>query len=220
MTRHASLREPELSPMARRIVGAVLLSIGLHAAILGLLGVSAFRARLVAPPQFFQVSIQSAQTYPHQSTPAALDSGRALPSPVIDRQPRSPVLPKPDDSLPVSTAHVPDKHEALPVMDVHPLVDMTYYTARELDVLPQPVHPVLPNFPEQAKLAGLTGWVVLTLKLDDTGAVQSVVIKEANPPDVFNQSALIAFQHAHFSPGIKAGRAVYSRLEIKVHYGD
>lgn len=220
MTRHASLREPELSPMARRIVGAVLLSTGLHAAILGLLGDGGSHARPAVFSKSFQVSIQSVQTSPHQSAHTAPDSGRALPSPVIDRQSRSPSLPKPDSLAPVSTAHAPDKHEALPVMNVHPLVDMTYYTARELDVLPQPVHPVLPNFPEQAKLAGLSGWVVLTLKLDDTGAVRSVVMKEANPPDVFNQSALIAFQHAHFSPGMKAGRAVYSKLEIKVHYGD
>jgi protein TonB len=114
----------------------------------------------------------------------------------------------------------PGEYKALPVMDVAPLVDTTYYTARELDVLPQPTHPVMPNFPERAKLAGLTGWVVLTLKIDDTGAVQSAMMKDANPPDVFDQSTLAAFRHAHFSPGIKAGRPVYSELEIKVHFGD
>ncbi|MHB1676088.1 MAG: energy transducer TonB [Sulfuriferula sp.] len=103
-------------------------------------------------------------------------------------------------------------------MDVPLLVDNTYYPAKELDVLPQPLSPIVPLYPAQAAQASLQGWVVLRMKLDDMGRVRLIEVGAANPPGVFDQSAIDAFSHAKFAPAQKGGRAVNSLVEIKVRF--
>jgi protein TonB len=73
-------------------------------------------------------------------------------------------------------------------------------------------------YPPDATRRGVSGSVTLTLKLDETGAVQGVEVTDATPPGVFDQSALDAFKQARFAPAQKDGRAVKSLVVIKVKY--
>jgi protein TonB len=43
-------------------------------------------------------------------------------------------------------------------------------------------------------------------------------VEEANPPGLFDQSALDAFRNARFTPAQRHGRAVKSLVRIKVNY--
>ena len=103
-------------------------------------------------------------------------------------------------------------------MNVPLLVDPTFYTAKEVDVHPRALIQIDPVYPLDATRRGIAGSVTLTLKLDETGAVQDVQVSDASPPGVFDQSALDAFHKARFAPAQKAGRAVKSLVVIKVRY--
>ena len=205
----SSFHEPELSVTARRLVAALFLSVGLHLAILGLVGGKG--APVGKGATVLQVTIQSA---PAVARSPALTL-HVPSSPVPDTVPAPARLPAVPAPAPAAEA-ASDR----PVLrlDVTPLVDMTYYTPRDLDVLPRASAPITPEFPDTAVKAGQHGWVLLTLRLDDSGNVQSAKVKDADPPDVFDQSALDAFRHAHFEPGRKDGRAVQTEMDVRVEY--
>ncbi len=195
------VREPELSRAQRRIVAALLLSIGAHAAVVGLL-----RLRAIAPSAVESEVLQIRLT----AKPAAARTASVTPTPTAP-------APAPDEPPQQSTPVPPDKSGRLAV-DVPLLVDETYYPTRELDVLPRPlspVHPLYPVFPPQHEVQG---WVLLRLKIDDTGLVRSAEVSAADPPGVFDQSALAAFGQARFAPAQKDGRAVNSLVQIKVSF--
>jgi len=77
---------------------------------------------------------------------------------------------------------------------------------------------IQPFYPDEAASANVTGSVVLLLLLDEGGKVQDISVDEANPPGMFDQSALDAFRNARFSPAQRHGRTVKSRVRIKVTY--
>ncbi|MFN3398052.1 MAG: energy transducer TonB, partial [Sulfurimicrobium sp.] len=60
--------------------------------------------------------------------------------------------------------------------------------------------------------------VVLVLLLDESGRVQDLSVEESYPPGMFDQSATEAFRNARFTPAQRHGRAVKSRVRIKVNY--
>ncbi len=217
-------QEPELSPAARRIVGALLLSLGLHAAVVGLIGAGGgvtqvtldrpLQARLV-------VRVERAKSAPVHQVQPTVTPDLAIRTPALKMDSSLASAPTPTDAT--SPAHVPAPANTasaapLPLLTTPPLADVNYYTTRELDVLPRPQAPIVPLYPQHSNASVKEGWVLLTLKLDDTGQVQSLVVKEAYPPDVFDQSALNAFRAARFYPGEKDGRPVNSEVEIKVWF--
>ncbi|HET9112959.1 MAG TPA: energy transducer TonB, partial [Burkholderiales bacterium] len=122
--------------------------------------------------------------------------------------------PSTDSATENNPAQIPDAMAVkVPVQ-----LDDTYYPTRELDVLPQPSIKVNPAYPAQAVRENLQGWVVLKMKIDYLGRVQSIEVQAADPPGVFDQASLDAFRQVKFEPAQKAGRAVNSLIEIKVRY--
>jgi protein TonB len=93
-----------------------------------------------------------------------------------------------------------------------------YYPVRELDVRPGVTRNIEPEYPEAAARRSLSGKVVIRLYIDEKGSVERVETLRADPPGVFEQSAERAFRAAHFTPGMKAGRAVKTRMTIEVRY--
>ena len=93
-----------------------------------------------------------------------------------------------------------------------------YYPVRELDVRPGITKHIKPEYPEAAAHRSLSGKVVIRLYIDEKGSVERVQTLRANPPGVFEQSAERAFRAAHFTPGMKAGRAVKTEMTIEVSY--
>lgn len=234
-------REPELSPAAQRVVAAISVSIALHMALFGLVQVRpaltppaasqtpvVIQARLrVVPPQ--------AAVPPDPPRPLQLDQLRS-PAPdaaalgaaepwgmpqaaSVVREPASirPEPVQPQDPLGANQP-APSPPSDLPAINVPLLADPVFYTAQQVDVHPQPLAKIEPQYPGPARSQGMTGLIELRLKIDATGRVQDLEVLKASPAGVFEQSALDAFRDVRFSPAQKDGRVVNSLVEIEVRY--
>jgi len=91
-----------------------------------------------------------------------------------------------------------------------------YLPANLLSVRPRPLQDIEPEYPEAADLR--SGKVVLRLLIGDTGHVDDVAVVRANPPGLFDASALEAFSKALFSPGLANGIAVKSQMMVEVEF--
>lgn len=232
------LREPELSPAARRVLAALLFSLGLHAGIIGLIQLAPVSVA-TKPPAVMQVQLPQPAVFAKPISPNQLQAHTPVMTTTIksDLSVKTPQPVKavviPPSAEPARPASVVNKHEEslqdvpgalpaaksdLPVIDVPIMVDNTYYTAKEVDVHPHALQAVLPVYPQAANDGNIEGWVLLKIKLDVTGKVEDVKVSDANPAGVFDQSALDAFAKASFAPAQKAGRAVKSLVEIKVWF--
>lgn len=235
MSDQAALHEPELSPAARRVLAALLFSLGLHAAIIGLVRLAPPMPPVPNLPNVLQVELPQrpqpvAATPPRPAvddvpvmtaiTPSALPIKMSPPKPdaharIMQAQP---VVPAPEPP-PVSVQPLtPPAKSGLPTVNVPLLVDNTYYTAKEVDVHPHALRPIVPVYPQSAADGNIQGWVLLKIRLSETGRVEEVTVGDANPPGVFDQAAVEAFTKAGFAPAQKAGRAVKSLVEIKVWF--
>lgn len=97
-------------------------------------------------------------------------------------------------------------------------VDLTYYSARELDVQPRALREIIPTYPAAADRSRLSGKVRLQIELEADGRVRDVSVVSASPPEVFDESAVAAFREARFAPAQRNGRPVRARVLIEVVY--
>lgn len=125
---------------------------------------------------------------------------------------------EPAAATPLASAAAPETSTSLPSIEVPLIEDPTYYPALEVDLHPAALQLIQPFYPDEAASANITGSVVLELLLDESGKVQALSVEEANPPGIFEQSALDAFRNARFSPAQRQGRVVKSKMRIKVTY--
>lgn len=214
--------EPSIPPRLQRPLAAFWISLGLHAALIALVQVvpptaggtaAMIEARLVPSH-----ALQSAQPVLPDSEAVALgasplasrDAEDAVP--VADAREAARVVPAPLPSAPPAAAPAP----AGPAIAVP--VDLTFYTARELDVQPRALGSIEPDYPPDADRERRSGKVRLQLKLEADGRVSDVEVVLADPPGVFDDSAVRAFGAARFSPAQKDGRAVRALLLIEVEY--
>ncbi|HUW50563.1 MAG TPA: TonB family protein [Sulfuricella sp.] len=107
---------------------------------------------------------------------------------------------------------------SLPMLEMPLLEDPTWYPAKQLDVHPVALNPIKPVYPEKGVELGVDGKVVLLLLIDESGMVKDASVVEADPEGIFEESALAAFRNARFAPAQKNGRAVKSRVLIRVSY--
>jgi protein TonB len=118
----------------------------------------------------------------------------------------------------------PQKPAASPSSGVElPFIrDPTYYTAKQLDVYPQPLTQIQLDYPASAANAKVDGRLSVLLLIDEFGDVNDVSIVEAQPPGYFEEAALAVFRSARFAPAQRQGHAVKSRvtLQVKYLYGD
>lgn len=170
------------------------------------------QARLAETPRPITAP-QVAPTQPAEPAPMP----EAPPLQAADPAPAPAAAEPPAPGLPASAA-APENSTNLPSIEVPLLEDPTYYPAQEVDVHPTALQVIQPSYPEKAADANVTGSVVLVLLLDESGKVQELSVAEANPPGMFEQSALDAFRNARFAPAQRHGRVVKSRMRIKVTY--
>jgi protein TonB len=97
--------------------------------------------------------------------------------------------------------------------------DLTYYAARQLDVYPTLSSPLDLRYTAKAAAAGIAGRALVLLLIDDTGAVDEVALVDAEPGGYFEEEVRRAFASARFTPALKGGRAVRSRVLVHVNYG-
>lgn len=146
-----------------------------------------------------------------EASVAQVTNESKTPEPVRDQKEVPPL------AMPASPA-VEQSSPLLPALEVPLLEDPTWYPAKQLDVHPAALYPIKPDYPEKGAEQGVEGKVVLLLLIDEAGAVKEVTVMEANPEGIFEESALAAFSNARFAPAQKNGRAVKSRVLIRVSY--
>jgi len=148
------------------------------------------------------------------AAPAASQRNRIPPA-----QPQVPSSPEPIET-PVPAAQTLPAGDRSPEPEVltASLPDRVHYAARELDVYPQPLNRIEPVYPQTALAGEIGGSVTLLLLIDESGRVTDVSVVDASPQDVFEESALRALAATAYSPAQKSGRAVRSRILVKVDY--
>lgn len=110
--------------------------------------------------------------------------------------------------------------EFLPSISLRPVADDKFYEAKELDVMPNPRTDVKLEYPKTTEAKGKGGKVNLELYIDENGDVLSLRVIQTTMPGLFDQSAVDAFKHQKFTPGIKGGIPVKSRVVIVVGFRD
>lgn len=205
---------------------AVVLSLAFHLALLFFVKV------LPAPRPPVQVKTLQVELGDRVRSTAAV-AGVVLDSPRALRQVDRPVLREPIESppdpdqgkVPKSAAAELDtpqppaaKESLLPTLDMALVDDPTYYTGRQVDVHPQATEPIRPDYPEIAAQAGVEGYAILRLLIDENGALREVSAVDGNPPGIFEGAALRAFRNSRFAPAQRNGRVVKSEMIIKVTF--
>jgi len=74
-----------------------------------------------------------------------------------------------------------------------------------------PVVAVAPNYPDQALEQGAGGWVIVRFTVTDEGAVEDAEVVDAEPPGLFDATALRAAQDFKYEPRLSDGQAVSVR---------
>lgn len=159
----------------------------------------------------------------------------AAPEPVVESPPVEPAalrepLPAPPverpvakvDSKPQPASEAPRPKEVAPTpstgIELPFIRDPTYYTAKQLDVYPQPLSPIKLDYPDSAASAKVDGQLLVLLLIDEFGIVNEASIVEAKPQGYFEDATLAVFRGARFSPAQKQGHAVKSRVQLQVKY--
>lgn len=236
----ASLDEPTIPAWLRRPLAAVWISLGLHAALLALVQVAppastgsadpVIEARLVAkhadaPAETVTPAAPEAaapQTPPAEApllAPSEAVEATPVAAPPADPAPSLPA--EPPAGPPAASEPAPAQPafaEPPPAAVLTASVDLTYYTARELDRQPRALREIVPQYPAEADRQRLSGKVRLLLKLEVDGRVSDIELVDATPPDLFEDSAIRAFREARFAPAIKNGRPVRALMQVEVEY--
>ncbi len=209
-----SFDEPTIPPRLQRPLAAIWVSLGLHVLLVTLVQVApstttrpggpVIEARLVAPPAEQSLlgerpSVPGEMQAPSQVHSADPDAAPGDPPAAEPPQPEASPSASPVAEAAITTA-----------------VDLTYYSARELDVQPGALHEIVPDYPDEADARKLTGKVVLQLKVEADGRVSDVEVVSAHPPGVFEESAVAAFRDERFEPARKSGRLVRALMLIEV----
>lgn len=146
--------------------------------------------------------------------PAPITSAPPAPAPIIPAQPVEAAAP--DQTAPAQPP--PPAASLPPAAALTSAVDLTYYSAREVDVHPRALGQVVPDYPPEADRRHVSGKLLLQLKLQADGRVSDLDVLSASPPGVFEESALQAFRTARFTPAQRNGRPVRALVQIEVVY--
>ena len=234
---NAAFDEPTIPPRLRRPLAAVWISLALHVALIALVKVvppaggpveaPVIEARLVST-QAASPSIEAPRSRPDVRKPDVAPVARLAPSvapaalPVakpVAAPPASPAVENPPAApQPSASAAAMPARAPAPATALTSSVDLTYYSARDLDVQPHALRVIRPDYPDKADRRQLSGKVRLELKLEADGRVTDVDVVSATPPGVFEDSAIKAFRDARFAPAQKNGQPVRALVLIEVVY--
>ncbi len=217
---NTALEEPSIPISAQRVLGALWISLGLHGAFVALVqvrpalpaaGSTTLEVRLDHTPRAAHPELKPVPLLvPSLSTEAIpVIAEAAAPLPVI-----TPSEPEPaPEPQPVADTPAPT-----PALAISSAVDLTFYAARDVDVHPRALRNIEPAYPEAAERLRQSGTVRLQLKLEADGSVSDIEVVSADPPELFESSALDAFRDARFAPAQRQGRPVRALVLIEVVY--
>ena len=155
---------------------------------------------------------------PIERSPLALPVGKQDPAPAPGATVDTPEVPVSSPDAPVALPEAPLPQ--MPTLGLIEMPDLRYLPADEVDMVARPVSAVAPNFPLKLQDSNLSGMVIIRLKIDENGVVVSGEIEYAEPEGLFDQSALVPFIQARYSPAQKNGLPVRSEKRIEIIFGD
>jgi TonB family protein len=80
------------------------------------------------------------------------------------------------------------------------------------------VREVAPVYPRDAQRAGKEGWVQVEFTIAPDGTTQDLVVRDANPPQVFDKAAVESVRRWRFQPIKRNGIAVAQRAVLQVRF--
>lgn len=136
----------------------------------------------------------------------------------------APSAPRPEEAqpeeVPAAASTSPLKHEPPTTPAGMPLDLLYYYALAELDQRPEMRHrPRLEEAPGGSNLMA-SGTATLEILIERNGRVNAVNIVRADLPGIYLSSLENTFIALRYTPGIKQGKNVRSRLYIEVEYRD
>lgn len=75
-----------------------------------------------------------------------------------------------------------------------------------------------PDYPEQARLRGVRGFVRLEFTVDEAGETRDITILSAEPSQVFERASIRAVRRWRFEPVVRSGVIVEQRAEITLTF--
>ena len=91
-------------------------------------------------------------------------------------------------------------------------------TAETVDVAPRPTSRSSAPYPSRARARGVEGEVVLSFLVTESGTVTDIVVVQASPAGVFEDTARGSVSEWRFEPGRYQERAVPVRVEYVVRF--
>lgn len=88
--------------------------------------------------------------------------------------------------------------------------------APEGDVIP--IVSIQPQYPRDAALQGIEGWVELEFTIEADGTVSEVSVADSEPRRVFDRNAQRALYKWKFKPRVVDGKAVARRAKIRLDF--
>ncbi len=131
-----------------------------------------------------------------------------------------PELPEPvDPPPPVERIAVTEIESPRPTLHLDPLPEglaggppvihgVVSLAPRGRDADARPKNTITPPYPRREAMAGVEGWVRLSVVVDANGLVRSARVLESSPPRVFDDAAIRTVERWTWEPRRVAGRAV------------
>lgn len=222
-------RLPELPRRFRRPLAALWISLAVHAALLLFIQIApsggpvgsgtVLQARLEPVQAPVETPPAPESETPHQPSSTLVPTEIAGAAPTAQPlPPPQPALPPPVPAPAAVPPPAPPAEPARPAFALDTGVDLTYYTARELDKQAVPRREPDFAYPPEADRLRVSGSVRVQLKVEADGRVSDLDIIEGTPPGVFDESVLEAFRNVRFVPAQKGGRPVRALMLIEVTF--
>jgi protein TonB len=164
-------------------------------------------------------------------TSIAFERREAPKQQAVERKPpprRRQQAPRPNVDL---SSTLPGMSFGLPGFDDSDLGDLTgdllgddrdlVMSDETVDEAPRPVAQSPIPYPARAKAQGVTGYVMLSLLIGPTGAVEKVRVLESQPAGVFDDAAVAGVQRWRFEPASYRGEnvRVWARQRVRFDLG-
>jgi protein TonB len=120
--------------------------------------------------------------------------------PEQEQEPEPPDMDIPETPRPEMNA------ESIPTPDFSGPQFGVFSASTDADVLP--IVKLVPQYPRRATQRGIEGWVLVQFTITAAGAVIDPMIVDADPPGIFNRSALRSIVKWKYKPRILNGKAV------------
>lgn len=175
----------------------------------------------------------------HKKVPSNIETIEMAAPPPPPPEDEPPPPPEPEEETPPPELHTPPPPVSLEQLDMAlepgtgdslsgdfalPKVDLKQnlgsldiFDLSDVEKKPQAKKQSAPKFPMDATRRGLSGYAVAVFVVDQYGNVIDVDIPKSSDP-IFEQPTINAIRTWKFSPGEKDGKAVKTRIKIRIPY--